>query len=879
MPKSAILLVAWMLVAFAGGQSSRAQEEKPAFPNIDAAIKALAEDEFEIRQRASDFLWKSGKAAQPALELAITSSDAEVRLRSMMVLRKVRLGITPDTPPELHALITQFYDGDRNVRQRVISELRQKQAFNTLFALLQTETDPTSRQLFYSTLQADIQRLAPQMIASKDWSMLEQWLDVGKGTEAGRAPFVAYTVLRDRLPNELKKAQADYEKNKADPMTALLYAALLRASGDKTQGLEIAASVKAPTNTWLQGAAREEHDWLRVAELQSAKAANPRAELFRLATRGTAFRLANKPAEANAEFQQLKTQAPNDDVWFAAKVFLLNDRPADALELLQPGLRPMAFDLLVQRQEHQAALDLVGIKDDTKFDAAWLGALTGQQSVRTSRTVDRFAFAVTIAAELRTLGKQKQFEELHTLLQTTAAAEDSRGLNWQQLARLERQPGRQRQLLETYARGATTNYQSALSALFRTRFARAQAWWEALDGDARWQAPAARLTVVAVAMQPATYAKHAEVDWPAVSKFVAAKADNEMLPGPTRAKYHVALAEAWTAREDKTQADVHWQAACAADVSAREAYADALLAEKRWLEAAAQYQKVTDANQGNTVAWYLQGLALRRAGQEDVGLSLQSTANLMCLDSRSRYSLAYALHDRNLREEAQEQWLLLQRIGHPDDSTVTLASQYLGNFVAKENPLGACEYWEQLRFHLLKPTTNLVDQAGYLDLGVSIHQTRARGLLAKGDKQGALALLKVCNDLIPGSIKVVEEFHPLLRKAGMDAEADQLFENSFKIYSESAKQYPDSASQHNNAAWVAALCGQRLDEALALAERAVKLAPESPSYADTMAEVHFARGDREQALTWARKSVELEPDTKLYQDRLQAFATRELPKK
>lgn len=251
----------------------------------------------------------------------------------------------------------------------------------------------------------------------------------------------------------------------------------------------------------------------------------------------------------------------------------------------------------------------------------------------------------------------------------------------------------------------------------------------------------------------------------------------------------------------------------------------------------------------------------------------------MCLDSSSRYSLAYALQDRNLKDEAQEQWLLLQRIGHPEDTTVTLANQHLGNFVAEKDPLAACDYWEQLRFHLLKPTTNLVEQTGYLDLGVSIHRARARGLLAKGDKAGALDQLKVCNDLIPGYIKVVEEFHPLLRKAGLATEADELFENSFKIFSESARQYPDSAAQANNAAWVAALTGKRLDEALALAERAVKLSPESPSYADTMAEVQFARGDREQALTWARKAVELDPEAKLYAERLEAFAKRELPRK
>jgi tetratricopeptide (TPR) repeat protein len=850
---------------------------KPAFPSIEAAVQALSADEFETRQQASSFLWEAGKSAQPALEEAAKSPDAEVRHRALMVLRKVRLGITPDTPAEIQTLITQFHDGNLDARQRVINELRRMQAYDMLFGLLQSENDPASRQLFYNTLQMDIQRLAPQMIVAKDWSILEQWLDLGKHTDAGLGPYVAYALLRERLPEEIKKAHSEHQKN-GDAGSALRLAALLRAQGEGTQALTVATSIDAPKNAWVQGLAREQRDWLRFADLHGEKATAPRMELYRLAIRGTAYRLANKQAEAEAEFEQIKTLAPGEDVWFGAKSLLLNDRPVEAIELLQPGLKPMAFDLLVQRQEHQAALDLVGITDNTRFDAKWFASLSNQQGVRTSRTVDRFAFAVTIAAELRTLGKQKQFDELYALLETTAASEASRGQYWQQLARLERQPGRQKKMLELYGRGAATNHQSVLSALFRTKLARAQTWWEALDGPL-WQSPATRLAAVAVALQPETYARHVDVRWDSVAEYVARKADSDRFDPPIRAKYHIALAEAWAVRNDKRGADTHWQAACALDPSARLSYADSLLAEQRWLEAAAQYQRSVEAKRASFLGWYLQGTALTRAGREDLGAPLQTTANLMCLDSTSRYSLAMALQERNLKEEAQKQWRLLQQTSHPDNPTVTLANQHLGNAAAEKDPLTAADHWEQLRFHLLKPTSNLVEQTGYLELAISIHRARARGLLAKGDKPGALEALRICQELVPGYIKVVEEFAPLLRQAGLPDEANKLFENSFKIYSEAAGQFPESATLANNAAWVAAITGNRLDEALVLAKRAVQLAPDSAAYADTMAEVFFVRGDREQALVWARKAVELDPESKFYAERLEEFAKRELPKK
>jgi tetratricopeptide (TPR) repeat protein len=250
---------------------------------------------------------------------------------------------------------------------------------------------------------------------------------------------------------------------------------------------------------------------------------------------------------------------------------------------------------------------------------------------------------------------------------------------------------------------------------------------------------------------------------------------------------------------------------------------------------------------------------------------------MMCLDVQSRYLLALALQERNLRNETREQWQLLQQTGNPEDPYVTVANQYLGNLLVEKEPLAAANHWDQLRFHVLKPTTNLTEQAGYLDIALSLHRARARGSLAQGDQAAALKLLTQCEALQPGEIKLVEEFVPLLRKAGLEKEADKLFENCFHVYQQLVKEYPDSANLHNQAAWVAAISVRRLDEALLLAERAVQLAPDSPSYLDTLAEVHFARGNRELALEWARKSAVLDPGSKFYEDRLQSFAKRDLP--
>jgi|GEM_PF-5870469 len=855
--------------------------EKPDFPSLEAAITALGDDEFAIRQRASAFLWHAGNPAMPLLEEASRSTDPEVRLRANIVLRNLRLGITPDSPLELQLLVTQFYDGDRNVRLRVLNDLRQKGAFKTLFGLLKLETDPTSKQLYFNSLHSDIQRLVPQMIATSDWSLLEQCFELGRNTDAGRAQYVAFVTLRDKLPEEVKKAEEAFAKNTGDTDNGLLLASLLRAQGNKARALEVAVAGKGASLLFLQGLSREQQSWQRLLEYYSLKSDVPRAELYRLGARATCLRLTGPPAEAEEALKTLFAAAPNDDVWYAAKVALLNDQPALALQLLKDSsLRPMAFDLLVQQQRHAEALQLAGVTDDTVFDAAWLSSLTGDKAVRTSRTVDRFSFAVSVAAELRLLGKQEQFEALQDMLEIAASADDSRGAYWLALARLERLPGRQHQHLQMLSRAADRNLTAVLTAAFTSkRLQKAHLWWETLGGDERWQPFEVRLPAVAIGLLPKTFEKYVDADWHAIARFTTERANDLAHTSTHRARLHVLLAEAWSARGDRAEAEKHFLAASLADPASAEAYGDWLFAAERWSDAAAQYGRAVEANSGSPLVWYLHGAALVRAGQEAAGRKQQQTANLMALDSASRHQLAAALQERSLKDDAREQWRLLQRTGNPEDQYVSIANQHLGNLLAEQEPLAAADHWEQLRFHVLKPTTNLVEQAGYLDIALSLHRARARGLLAKGEKDRALELLALCEQLQPGEIKTVEEMFPLLHKQGLAEEADKLFENAFRIYSGLAKDYPQSANFHNQAAWVAAICVRRLDEALALAERAVELAPASPSFADTLAEAHFARGNRELALEWARKAVSLDPGTKFHEERLQAFAKRELPKR
>jgi tetratricopeptide (TPR) repeat protein len=85
------------------------------------------------------------------------------------------------------------------------------------------------------------------------------------------------------------------------------------------------------------------------------------------------------------------------------------------------------------------------------------------------------------------------------------------------------------------------------------------------------------------------------------------------------------------------------------------------------------------------------------------------------------------------------------------------------------------------------------------------------------------------------------------------------------------EQYPDSAGLHNSFAWLAGCCRRDLEQAQVFAEKAVKLEPELPGYRDTLAEVLFQRGRKDEAIAHMKRCLELEPKREYYKKQLQRF--------
>ena len=236
------------------------------------------------------------------------------------------------------------------------------------------------------------------------------------------------------------------------------------------------------------------------------------------------------------------------------------------------------------------------------------------------------------------------------------------------------------------------------------------------------------------------------------------------------------------------------------------------------------------------------------------------------------------MQKRGLRGAAIEQWRLIMRSGRFrvqlnasfDDTAVVDAEKLVANSLQDDLQLKA-SHWEAMHLSCLEAFLWIPSLRGYLHTPHLIHKTRARAYLAAGDVDRALAEIEQSRRLLPGDTELAEHLVPVLEQAGQSAAATALFDKSFVFIETICERFPNSALHHNNLAWMSARCNRRLDDALYHVQRALELVPENPSYLDTKGEVHFRRGEVEEAIQCAQRCLELEPQNKFFREQLRRF--------
>jgi tetratricopeptide (TPR) repeat protein len=329
------------------------------------------------------------------------------------------------------------------------------------------------------------------------------------------------------------------------------------------------------------------------------------------------------------------------------------------------------------------------------------------------------------------------------------------------------------------------------------------------------------------------------------------------------------------AGNDKLAEDFFVKAAGAANTTAAAIVqcGDFFAEKKRFKDAAIYYSRAAELDSGNALALFLQGWALTQAGNTNEGKRLTELAHWLPLGSEGlRGDFAQELEKRGFVEDARRErdlvltvgWYRYWHVGNVINNASRMAIQ-------KKDFAKAVALLEKGIIGSMRMGASFVEPQAYLVIPASVSHHRARQLLNEGKTDDALALIRGVLDALPGQIEIVIETVPALEKAGRKKDVDELFTRTTAAYEAMCKEYPQSAFAHNSFAWLCANCRRRLDDALTHAQTAVKLEPKAAGYLDTLAEVHFRRGEREKAIEMMQKCVAMEPKSSYFRKQLERF--------
>jgi hypothetical protein len=852
---------------------------KPTAEQIARWIRQLGDNSFAVREDASKKLWAAGQAAEAALEEALKSDDVEVVRRARDILNKFKTGIYPDTPAEIVALIQAYPSADAGERRDIVQKLLRAgtDGLQAILKMAQSESDPNKRRDLMRLLSQKLPAALPSVLAGDRFEKFDALLELAHESEfVSHNHYTAYWLMRGRLDERIARVRARLDKDPARKRLAETLVYLFRARGDLTAARQSAEKTERPD--LVEGILYESADWKALAGHPDVATAQGeiekwgfRAAYARLAGDGKALDSALAPLVKLAGLE--KRSESEEEAFAGAKALLLNDRPAEGLVLLDkiPSRHPVLFEILCARLEYRKAMELA-------------------DKPRPAESKEHQDLQILKARTLHVLGEKDKARELFN--QLAGQIKPDVDPEWAgNLLEAEYRVGLKDLAFELCVRALTDSLPEGakfqtpeiyLGKVFPDRANAAAVWWRYLRQKYKDETAAAVLKRLRDLLDGKAKA--------GTVKAWVEEADRllPVVPNLSIALQRQALADAASAAGLQDLARSLLEKADSSEALLR--LGDLLAERKQWAAAAEQYRQAWQKELAddkslpnppqlrspptgrsyNPLSLYLAGHALVRAGRRKEGEKLiEQSHGVLLGDCGGRYAFARALAERGHKEASHREADLLARVSDPNSYYSGSALRLLALAAAVRKDYGkAAEGNEQSMLRCLRADTNFVAPGAFAVVPAQIHQLRARALLAAGkdaeaDKQIELALL-----VSPVNADLAIALVPELERRGRKKEADALFERCFGVLEKLCQDYPRCGWAHNSAAWLSACCRRNLDAALRHAQRAVELAPNNAGYLDTLAEVQFQRGDKEQAVALQKRVIELNPNRPYFRKQL-----------
>jgi hypothetical protein len=282
----------------------------------------------------------------------------------------------PDTPAEIAALIRAYPSRDNEMRWAILQKLLDggDAGLRAFLKIAAAEKDAEWRKEMDRLLCDKLPAVFLSAVTEDKFECFERLLELLHEDQFIAAhQYAFYWLLRGHLAERIAHFAARLNEHPENKGIAQTPAYLHRANGDLAQARR--AAEKSGDDGLVEGILYEMADWKALAEHCQSKGIDKLAEKsvsrvgrYDIAQRWAYYaactRLAGKRKEFDRAVRELLKlgQDKDQDKWqafVAAKGLLLNDRPAEGLELLRtiPNRSVLLFDILCARLEFAAAME------------------------------------------------------------------------------------------------------------------------------------------------------------------------------------------------------------------------------------------------------------------------------------------------------------------------------------------------------------------------------------------------------------------------------------------------------------------------------------------------------------------------------------------
>jgi tetratricopeptide (TPR) repeat protein len=847
-------------------------------------ISRLGSESYADREKASQDLWKLGEGALELLKQAAAGNDPEVAKRARELIRKIDLGILPDSSPAIIELV-MFYDkGGPSERRKVLISLKKLKAWRQMLKLYAMEKDPATLPMLAAEIEGVALQAARTSLVADPPNPAEA-IAYLKMARPGPAEWMGIASIHRSMGtlDEETKAAADDKS----PEGGIRRYSLLAVAGKTTEAAKAAEAAGLKTAAWrmhiLEG---DPLPWIKGAGTGEDEVATEGISEYReWAVNQWSKGVADLKFEPH--FLALANSA-DDDKQSAGISFLLLTRDYASAERILLKERPLeAFVYFEESERLDEAISALGLDPANPDFSSWAATRFEAMAAKPDDSDTQEEELQIVGGFLAEHGMEKELHEAYLpgLVSLLAANEDQfiqfasrifRGSDEEEgtVIPQRRIVGPVFELIPKYAKEDDQRWQEIIKDIFGPESAASILWtWLAeiepgLDRTQRLEKTGSLLGILPA--KEGLRKPFLDKAWESFAKANAADQSTRLdvlarissRTGDPREFYKVI--EAGLAKGIFKE-----------ELSVRQRMYLGVLGE--WDKARDLWQEQVKKNPVDPVSRAYLSAALARSGDAAGAAREEAMASRLALGDTAveEYcSVAFSYASDFERAARWQHQAVLDCT--PDSSSFPWADEIFRDAMEKGDWKLAAALGEVGAFdYAMKgPSRDSGGKAQKWRVDADTARAFAR---MKDDPQGSRQILQSIQNSKIGAGELADHFFPGLRAVGMVKEHDVWFEQSWKEYQPLVARFPNADNMFNSIAWAASRANRHLDEAEAMLNHSLELKPGEANYLDSMGEIFFARKNREKALDWSRRANSFQPLSPLLLAQYKRFESGEFP--